>query len=722
MIPPGAEGPIEVPRVYRGFHDAWTAHRAEFIAAYIDGAVSFVPNLLPETAVELPAAEVLGILEGRLGTTLAAAVSPEHTDPERPVATLPAEIRSPVAGETDGDWLRHSNMVGINVRTVGTFWNVVKYLLTVPAAVDSVHLLPIWEPGVVDSLYGMASWQLNTEFVSADLAGAVPHLDSVERQLRAVTNLVHATGRTIGMDVIPHTDRYSEMSLAQPQFFEWLQRQDLEIVDHRDDLHREVQREILRWLGRVGPAVHGGTYPGDLEEFFGADFGEARRLRVLFGLPRDRIGRNERRGDLVHHLASYGFEPVPATMGTPFRGIEVDTRDEAKVVDSQGNTWRDYVISEPQAMSRVFDPLARYKLYGRRDDNRRWEVDFDAPRPEVWDYVAGHYASMQRRFGFDFMRGDMSHVQMRPDGVPRALDRYYDILGTVKNVVREEAPYFGYFAETFLPPRDVFGFGEEMDHLEAADADTTQGDLQSTVVGTPEFVTRFRQYLDLAATRAVTPAFTVMTPDKDDPRFDEFYLRGNEVRAFVACFLSDIPSYVGLGFETRDAHLAPWPNEYYTKLFVFHEHGDSNIYPSKARSGDRYLWGRNGTLFGALTRLRLFADGMFTEIAGRPVRWLLPPDARTDRLEIAWTQADRADYVFVANLDLRRISGYFGIPALPGSGTLPDLELAFSTAGDVPDIDHLLVGNGKHYRVEALDPGEGRVYRVRAGTGSAGSE
>ncbi len=705
---------IHVPRVFRGFYDAWEQHQADFVAAYATGETSFVPNLLPETALGLSADSVLTILKGRLGDRVDAALAREHTDPEVPAAELPPGIASPVADWPDGRWLKTSNMVGVNVRTVQTFWNVVKYLLTVPGPIDSVHLLPIWEPGVLDSLYGMASWRLNSEFYDAELAGEVPHLDSAEAQLRAVTNLIHATGRTIGMDVIPHTDRYSEMSLAQPHYFEWLQRQDVRIVDHSDRLHEEVEREILRWLEAAGPATLGASHPTDPGEFFGDGFNEVERLRILFGSPSDRIGRHRRRGDLVAHLASYGYEPVPATMGTPFRGIEVDTRNQALVVDEDGNTWRDYVLAKPEAFSRVFNPLSRYKLYGRKDNNRHWEIDFSHPRPEVFDYVAGHYASVQRRFGFDFMRGDMSHVQMRPDGVPPALDEFYDVLGTIKNQIRERngVPYFGYFAETFLPPRDVFGFGEEIDHLEAADAEVTQGDLQSNALGTSEFLVQFRQYLDIAATRACAPAFTIMTPDKDDPRFDELYRRGNVVRAFIGLFLTDLPSYVALGYEIRDVHLTPWPNEHYTKLFVFHEHGEENVYPSKARRGLRYLWGKNGSLFGAMTRLRLYADSIFLTIKGRPIRWLVPPDPRGYRREIAWTQWEHPDYVFVTNLDTESAAGYFAIPAIPDLEPDAGLALEFSTESDISDANRLPPWNGKHFRIESLEPEEARVYRI----------
>ena len=33
-----------------------------------------------------------------------------------------------------------------------------------------------------------------------------------------------------------------------------------------------------------------------------------------------------------------------------------------------------------------------------------------------------------------------------------------------------------------------------------------------------------------------------------------------------------------------------------------------------------YVWGKNGALFHDITRLRLYADGVLTSIAGRPLR------------------------------------------------------------------------------------------------------
>lgn len=191
----------------------WQQHYTTHTNAYQSGRSSFIPGLLPQTAVQLSVYQTLELLLKRLGNdVLRRALDPQET------------IDSPARPFADSRWLKTSNMVGINVRTLGSFWNVVNYSLTLPALHDSIHLLPIWEPGVVGSLYGMVSWQINPEFFDVDLARYVPALDTVERQLKAVVNLLHALGRTVGMDVIPHTDRFSEMVLAQPVLFEWVHR------------------------------------------------------------------------------------------------------------------------------------------------------------------------------------------------------------------------------------------------------------------------------------------------------------------------------------------------------------------------------------------------------------------------------------------------------------------------------------------------------------------
>ena len=700
-----------IPTVYQEFLDCWrdASLRQSRLDAYQRGEISFVPDLLPEQALRFSGEESLAIVRARVGTeAFEAALDPANTDPDRLPERRPAAIQSPVAAEPDGEWIKRCNMVGINVRTVQNFWNLVKYALTLPQAQNAIQLLPFFEAGVVGSLYGMSSWELNAEFYSDELAALCPHLQTKETQLRAVINLLHALGKAVGMDVVPHTDRYAQIVLAYPEYFEWLQRQDTEIISHADTLHEHVQQKIIEFVQARGAAVAGEPAPSKPSDLFSSDVDEARRLRILFGKPEEYERRQERRNQLIHHLFSYGYEPMPGTMAPPFRGMTPDLREGAKNVDANGMVWRDYVITKPQGMSRVFGPLARFKYYHPRNQNRDWELDFHAPNVPAWEYVCEHYAQVRRRYGFDFMRGDMAHVQMRPEGIPRALDRYYDILGAIKAHVRRvnHAPYFGYFAETFLAARDIFGYGEELDHLEAADADATLGDLQSVCVGTPVFLQRFRQYADWAETRLCAPSFTLMTGDKDDPRFDEFYRSGSEARLFIGLFLTDMPSYMGLGFETRDIHYAPAPNEHYTKLFVFHETSGA-----KATHGP-YIWGKNGVLYHRLNRVKQFADAIWPKIKQARTRWLIAPDATGANPIVAWTQRDAPQFVFVVNTNTQQAQGRFGIPLIPNAAPETMLKFEFSTAELITERDAALHSNGKHYQLFEIAPGEGRVYRI----------
>ena len=628
---------MNFPETYADFHQFWMNNQQTAISSYIANNQSFIPTLLPEQAVQMPAIQLAYILEKRFGQAgFFQALNPEN------------KIESPVQSNENGSWLKTVNMVGINVRTIGSFWNVVKYSLTLPEAQSSIHLLPIWECGVVASLYGIASWNINPEFFDNELAFAFPHLDTVEKQLKVVTNILHLMGKTVGMDVIPHTDRYSEITLTNPQYFEWLQRKEFEIIDHSDNLHEKVQEAILDFLYQYG-GTFSEYYPRQKEKFFDNNiFTEENRLRFLFGEKNNLAGRTETRNRLISHLFSMGYEPVPATMAPPYRGLEVDNREEAKTVDEDGRIWRDYVISKPQEMSRVFGPLARVKLYEAKNNNSDWEIDFSKPRKEVWEYMAQKYEGFANQYNFDFMRGDMSHVQLNPDGTPSKPDDYYDIHKYIKRKIATQKPYFGYFAESFLAPSNVMAFGNEEDHLEASDTDSTLGDLQSMVVGTEQFVSAFAKYHQLLTTRKFAPNFTIMTADKDDPRFDSFYLKGNEIRMFIALFLTDMPSYMGLGFEQRDTHTVPAPNEHYTKLYVFQlSEGE------KATHGD-YQWGQNGELYRNISIFKSISDKIGKSIENMCINWLIEPDFDGINKIIAWTQRENPQYIFVVNLDIEQ--------------------------------------------------------------------
>lgn len=674
----------------------------EALELWRSGRSSFVPGLLPSAAVRLDPAQVIALLQGRYGDLVELALEAAAVHPDALPEATRVRLRSPVAGEPDGGWLKRTNIVGVNVRTIGDVWAVVPYTLTLPAVQSSVHLLPILEPGVLSSMYGPVSWNVDPAIRSARLAQLRPALATAEQQLRAVVHLLHVMGRTVGMDVIPHTDRYAEPALADPALYEWLERRGGRIVRHGEAVTADVEAAVHGWLLVTGPA-DGEPVPATPDAFF-RELDEPARLAQLFGPPEDHAGRLRRRIELVRLLHDAGLETVPATMAPPYRGLEVDPGADAVLVDEMGLEWREYRITRPTPMSRVFGPLARFHLYQPTRPGS-WELDFARPREHVWRYVTERYAELRGRIGFDYMRGDMAHVQMRPSGVADRADDRYDILGAVAARVRRSGvPSFAYHAESFLAPPGTIAYGDEPDHLEAAGADVALGDLQSVRLDDPRFLQALRSYRDLLATRSFAPSFTVITADKDDPRFDAFYLEGNELRLFLALFLPDMPSYMSLGFELRDRHPAPAPNEHYSKLYVFH----ADVGPKATRGP--YVWGGNEALFDRLARIRATADTLLDRLSAASVSWLRPPDPTAGSRLLAWRLTGEPGLVGLANLDLAAPAGPFALPApsLPASTRWEGL---LSTDG--PDaVLEPPAWNGRQWIVSGLRPAEGRLYRL----------
>ncbi|WP_337042935.1 hypothetical protein [Emticicia sp. 17c] len=616
--------------------DLWRQNHYIYKDKYTSHQASYIENLLPEIAVQINIYEILDILQRRLGTeTLQRALDPNQV------------VQSPVSHYPDGRWLKQSNMVGVNVRTVGNFFNVIKYALTLPKSQDSIHLLPIWEPGVVGSLYGMTSFNINPHFFSQELATAIPQLNSVEKQLTAVVNVLHAMGKSVGMDVIPHTDRFSEMAIANPRFFEWVRRVGGRITSHSETLYREIEEIIWLYLHRHGTA-NGTPLSYSRNVFFSPEIPiltDEQRLEILFGHKTDYQGRLRRRIEIMQDIVYQGYETLPMTMAPPYRGLHI--KNEEYILDGNGNRWYTYEFDKPQAMSRVFGPLARYKFYHSKDDNAHWKLDFQHPNKYVWNYLCQKIYECQQAYHFDFMRGDMAHVQPRAEGVPATIDDYYDPLRAVKKYVQNNGvPYFGFFAETFLAEPDSMSYGDERQHLEAIEADSTLGDLQSTIVGSAEYMHKFANYRAWLRNQRFAPCYTLITADRDAPRFDVFYQTGNHLRFFMGLFLTDMPSYMSLGFETRNLHLERGPNEEYSKLYVF-EIKDQNE-TDKVTNG-LFSWGKNFEQFAIFEQIRALAENIWDEIKTREVRWLLEPHEQQKLM--VWTLQDNAKYVFVANLD-----------------------------------------------------------------------
>lgn len=585
-----------MPQNYEQYLAQWNQNARNHIANYVQHKTSYLAECPPPAVFGMPQEQVIYILSQKFGEqAFRNCFNPDFTQP------------SPVQAQPNSNWLKSTAMVGVNVRTIGSFWNVVKYALTLPNRWSAIHLLPIWECGVVASLYGKASWHINTEFFDNSLVPFFPNLNTAEKQLKVVVNLLHLMGKTVGIDVVPHTDRYSEIVLANPDYFEWLQRKDYTIIDHTDQVVQKVKQIIIDFISQERSAS-GDYFSRNATDFFDNDITEEQvRIGILFGDKNNKEGRLARRKALINSLYEQGLEPCPATMGPPYRGLIVDQNPTAKTVDDDHKTWLDYTFEKPTEMSRAFGPLTRYKLYESKNNNKNWEINFEKPRPKVFEYVAQKCEQVADYYHFDFMRGDMSHVQMHPNPEQWDEPTYYDIHQFVKQHIAQQKPYWGYFAESFLEKDNYMAYGSEAVHLNRSKADSALGNLQSFAVQEPQFANDFEKYLQLAQKHNFKPNFTIFSADKDDPRFDSFYEQANELRYFIATFFTFLPSYSSLGFELRDIHLNPAPNEHYTKLYVFQEKKGP-----KATNGP-YVWGQNVALFQNLQLINQFSEVFFAE-------------------------------------------------------------------------------------------------------------
>ena len=144
---------------------------------------------------------------------------------------------------------------------------------------------------------------------------------------------------------------------------------------------------------------------------------------------------------------------------------------------------------------------------------------------------------------------------------------------------------------------------------------------------------------------------------------------------------------------------------------MFREHGDANVYPSKARHGETFIWGENDHLFERLTSIRRFVERTLPQIAASTTTWLIPPDATGLRGTAVWTQTPIGDatFVFAVNYDLDHPSGYFGVPMLDPAVQL--VEVFSTVRGDVDDAT-AITSNGFFHRIDDLGPGEGIAYRI----------
>jgi len=179
---------------------------------------SFHSGVLPEDSIKLNVPETLAKLEEIIGKEAVNNIMSGE------------QIDSPLkkVGEQNTDWLKKSKVVGINPRTVKTYFNIAKYAMTFPE--DAVHILPFLNPGDLNCLYNPNNFNYSWEFLDKELsehtfkdkAGKAVKFDTPEKQLKLCVNILHSLGKKVGFDVMHHTDRFSEVVLTNPEKFYWI--------------------------------------------------------------------------------------------------------------------------------------------------------------------------------------------------------------------------------------------------------------------------------------------------------------------------------------------------------------------------------------------------------------------------------------------------------------------------------------------------------------------
>lgn len=628
----------------------------------------FISTPLPPAMLAISAKDTITLLNQCLGPKVVAQALNVDT---------PTNL-SPLAktGVKDPRWIHQSHIVGMHPRVLGSFFNMVKYALTLSPEQDALHILPILEPDTDmygnRSLYGPINWQLNAEFFDPGLAQAQPHLNTPEKQLKATVNLLHAMGKKVGIDMVQHTAVFSEVALANPDCFEWyltnathrrfinpVSRKTAHSPLNQDHVSDLVKPAILKFLethhdpeGKVIP-------PSTLNQFFTA-VPEAERLALLFGPPHQPKRREQRRKALINTLTEQGFLMASQPMVQPYRPMRL-----AHPTHNGGKFPK--LVTEGTNLG--LHTLTPFKLYHLHPDG---SLNLHQPNKLAWNYAIKHYKHLVDTYNFDFMRADMAHIQPWPD-IPYQ-NPYYHLYGSIKHAITTQKPYFAYFGEDF--PSDNLGFRTHRGvpnteaHFKEARMDCALGYLPNAGIRETSETVRTTMYHRRPPQYSVT--MTMMTADSDGTEFGgrwEAYntTLGNTVRAFIGFFLP--PSYMGVGFELRGDvppplnpdSKRPLPKDMRALTHWFIIRGE----------GEAYQWGNNPEFYQQYTKLRQVLHTLAKPLQNREPMLLPTNNAKL----VAWVDRPRTNsasttnkkgesasssvpqYVFIVNSDLNAPHG-----------------------------------------------------------------
>ena len=134
-------------------------------------------NIKPDEIIEMNFQDSIRLLKQQLGEELF-----------NKAFQIETFIPSKKSNEQTSDWFKKTNIIEVNPRVLGTYWNIVKYALTFPE--ESINILSMFEAGCNGSIYSILNFKFSDEYLDKDLCNY--GFDTAAKQIKLIINILHA--------------------------------------------------------------------------------------------------------------------------------------------------------------------------------------------------------------------------------------------------------------------------------------------------------------------------------------------------------------------------------------------------------------------------------------------------------------------------------------------------------------------------------------------------
>lgn len=479
-------------------------------------------NIMPNEAIEMSFNDSLELLKSVIGE-------------DNFQNALKFKIKSPLSSQKSSDWIKTTKIIGINPRITKTYWGIVKYAMTFPE--EGIHIMPLWESGD-GSLYVQNSWRLNRDFYDSDLETL--GMDTCEKQLKFIVNVMHALGKFVGFDAVPHVDNFSEIAILNPDCVEWIKlnaeknAQDYSV--ETNEISQNIKQIIIKNYNL-------------LDNFY--KLSESERSDLLFPAGIDRFCRRMEIRSLIRNA---GYEPIPVVEHAPMRPVKF-----VRMEHSKNDSWAVFDVDNKATNALIIGAVTPYKFYNIKNG---YPVKNSIDN-KVLNYFIDNIKAFQSEYDFDFLRADMAHNQISHSHNDNNKDMICEEMWAVlKSEIQKNKPYFATFAESFLGNYYISGIQDMVNK----NFDIVLGELNYNYLDN-EYVDLLYKYCVDLKKYSFAPLLTIYTNDGDKDEHNSYYgsLEANICRYFISMFMN-MPSYMGIGYEVRD--LEPEKLCQYSGLYI----------------------------------------------------------------------------------------------------------------------------------------------------------